>query len=215
MAAAATVAAYEGEEGSPARRESVRQIAFANPRTVSSAPSAVCQLSCGSQAGSLKKENSELKKQVRRLKAQLKALEQAQDAGKGQGRLARKIHHHKRQLVVHGIGGKYENEESLGEMFEQFGEVNQVTIRHRQGPLGNNTSWAIITMVEESAAAAALAGGEQQWLPHHNLSARSLTQSVAANSRERQAAHGRGLRREPCRGLYRSHGHSGAEPGSW
>ena len=166
MAAAATVVAYEGEEGSPARRESVRQIAFANPRRVSS--KAVCQLSCGSQGGSLKKENSELKKQVRRLKAQVKALEQAQDAGKGQGRLARKIHHHKRQLVVHGIGGKYENEESLGEMFEQFGEVNQVTIRHRQGPLGKNTSWAIITMVEESAAAAALADGEhRQWLPSH------------------------------------------------
>jgi hypothetical protein len=87
------------------------------------------------------------------------------------------------QIHVRGIGahgwdgtddgeGEYESEDALAQLFGRFGEVVQVTIRHRiqdpnspveklRGPRAN-TSWALVTMADKLSADQAVAASEAE-----------------------------------------------------
>ena len=64
-------------------------------------------------------------------------------------------------LHVRGIGGptqergKFESVDALRELFQQYGEFIDATVRHRiDRKTGENTSWALVTMGDAAAAAA-------------------------------------------------------------
>ena len=59
-------------------------------------------------------------------------------------------------LHVRGVGGAFESEEALTEVFKPFGAVVQATVRHRTDAEGNNTSWALVTMSHYKGAHRAL-----------------------------------------------------------
>ena len=61
------------------------------------------------------------------------------------------------QLHVRGIGGQFESEGALSEVFSKFGTFVQATVRHRRtDEHGVNTSWALVTMGDSASAARAL-----------------------------------------------------------
>ena len=65
-------------------------------------------------------------------------------------------------LHVRGVGGKFETEEALTEVFQTFGTVVQATVRHRMDAEGNNTSWALVTMSHHKGADRALKRGASE-----------------------------------------------------
>ena len=67
---------------------------------------------------------------------------------------------------VRGIGGtteepgRYENEAELRTVFERFGPVKHITVRHRTNDnTGSNTSWAIVKFQQKDGADQALRSG--------------------------------------------------------
>jgi hypothetical protein len=62
------------------------------------------------------------------------------------------------QIHVRGVGGKFEAEAAIIDVFARFGPVVQVTVRHRiDKATGANTSWALVTMQSRESAEAVLA----------------------------------------------------------
>ena len=111
------------------------------------------------------------------------------------------------QIHVRGIGvdgwdgteegvGRYENEESLEEIFGAFGTFIQATIRHRIAD-GQNTSWALVTMgdlesVDRALAAPAVMAGTNK-LVLNRYSKKQAAASTGAMARVQKEA---GLSRE-------------------
>ena len=98
------------------------------------------------------------------------ASARAADAPSDDGLQVRPGAHEGTTLHVRGVGagdGEYESEEALEEIFAEFGEFQQATIRHRVQE-GRNTSWALVTMantasadrVLEAAASGAIMAGD-------------------------------------------------------
>jgi hypothetical protein len=73
---------------------------------------------------------------------------------------------HVRKIGVEGWDGtpegkgKYENEDSLEQIFSQFGCFVQATVRHRVKD-GANSSWALVAMADRESVARALAATEE------------------------------------------------------
>ena len=61
------------------------------------------------------------------------------------------------KLHVRGVGGRFEDEGHLRELFGQYGHVLQATVHHREDEDGNNTSWALVTMQNEKSVEKVLA----------------------------------------------------------
>ena len=60
--------------------------------------------------------------------------------------------------------GTYEDKDQLKALFEPFGEVLAVVTRHRvDTKTGENTSWALVTMVDVAARERALASTIIAW----------------------------------------------------
>ena len=64
----------------------------------------------------------------------------------GNARSSKKQKHRASKVHVRGIGGKFENNDELTQLFEEyFGPVDHVQVRHRIKN-GENHSWALVTM---------------------------------------------------------------------
>ena len=82
-------------------------------------------------------------------------------------------------LHVRGIGGMYEDEEELRKVFSAYGHVSHVTVRNRIDDDGLNTSWALVTMSNESDVQKVLAGASKLPL---QLSVTLFDKKIAAAS---------------------------------
>ena len=60
-------------------------------------------------------------------------------------------------LHVRGVGGELEDDENIGHFFSQFGLFKRATVRHRTDEAGNNTSWALVTMMDKESTQRVLA----------------------------------------------------------
>ena len=60
-------------------------------------------------------------------------------------------------LHVRGINGDFETEEGLRQAFSAYGKFSSALVRQRTDEVGNNTSWALVTMGDEASADRALA----------------------------------------------------------
>ena len=96
-------------------------------------------------------------------------------------------------LHVRGIGGptqepgKFESVDALRELFQQYGEFIDATVRHRiDSKTGENTSWALVTMGDAAAAARVLASDVMADQRRLNINPYSQKQAEASTGQMNQ-----------------------------
>ena len=109
---------------------------------------------------------------------------EAEEQGGGPDATDAESHDHC-NLFVRGVGGEFENEDTLTAVFAPFGEVVAVVVRHRTeasktpGQQPVNTSWALVTMESKESANEAIAAAGTLPQP---LRVEAYNETVASSS---------------------------------